>query len=221
MESRPWLDLLTEVNLHSFTILTVLTFEETGETWRRIQNAEKSHYLRTTTQVVNMSPSFQQQLRWEEILPYNFPVRGLHKVDVLLPERNYRAGTCVTVCVAVVPLSRGWLRRCVAGSGPSRSSRWFSTRPRWPVWRRLPTVTLCRYTGSTKWLSNAPCRPRMFHLRGGSQEESGTMMWKLIREGRWAREREVEGKGERRQQLGGGHRQREDGRVRCESFNDR
>lgn len=93
--------------------------------------------------------------------------------------------TCLTVCVVVVPLSRGWLRLYVAGSGPRRSCRWFRTLPRWPVWRRLPTVTLCRYTGSTKWLSNAPCRPRMFHLKGG-----------------WRRERAGGKKGERERKSG-------------------
>lgn len=78
---------------------------------------------------------------------------------------------CVADYVVVIPLSRGWLRLYVAGSGPRRSWRWFRTLPRWPVWRRLPTVMLCRYTGSTKWLSNAPCRPRMFHLGVGRRWE--------------------------------------------------
>lgn len=73
---------------------------------------------------------------------------------------------CVFNGAVVVPLSRGWLRLYVAGSGPRRSCRWLRTLLRWPVWRRLPTVTLCRYIGSTKWLSSAPCTPRMFHLRG-------------------------------------------------------
>lgn len=73
----------------------------------------------------------------------------------------------------VLPLSRGWLRLCAKGSGPRRSSRWFKTLPRWPVCRRLPTVKLCRYTGSTRWLSSAPCRPRTFHLGEGGRRQDG------------------------------------------------
>ncbi len=134
---------------------------------------KESHYLFHDLQLVNMSPAISKELvndfhcttLWCE----DFSNRCISKCN---PSTSH----CLTVCV--VPLSRGWLRLCVAGSGPRRSSRWFRTLPRWPVWRRLPTVTLCRYTGSTKWLSNAPCRPRMFHLRvrdeiresGGSEE---------------------------------------------------
>lgn len=35
---------------------------------------------------------------------------------------------------------------------------------RWPVWTRVPTVRLHRYTGSIRWDSSAPCRPSTLHL---------------------------------------------------------
>lgn len=65
----------------------------------------------------------------------------------------------------LLPLRRGRLCRYEAGSWPTSSVLRLITRERWPVWRRLPTTMLCRYTGSMKWQSSAPCRPSTFHLR--------------------------------------------------------
>lgn len=40
-------------------------------------------------------------------------------------------------------------------------------------WRRLPAM-LCRYTGSMKWQSSAPCRPSTFHLGGDGGQALGS-----------------------------------------------
>lgn len=49
-----------------------------------------------------------------------------------------------------LPLRRGWLCRYEVGSWPMSSVLWLMTRERWPVWCRLPTTMLWRYTGSMK-----------------------------------------------------------------------
>lgn len=83
--------------------------------------------------------------------------------------------TCVYEDGVFLPLRRGRLCRYEVGSCPTSSVRWLMTRERWPVWRRLPTMMLCRYTGSMKWQSSAPCSPSTFHLQG--QGVSAALGW--------------------------------------------
>lgn len=77
-------------------------------------------------------------------------------------DKSCNHGTCVhqpvdkeevaglSLETVLLPLRRGLFCRYEAGSWPMPSILWLMTRARWPVWCRLPTMMLWRYTGSMK-----------------------------------------------------------------------